>query len=235
MVDSHQDKIKQQLSAVFLTDYKISKLQFNLLIFLAIIWGGVCNYLAISYIPIEWFNILGFWPILAMYLFFSIAGALLLDQKLPIKIFAGFNVIVLGAGILLSFMLKSVAADTIYTFFQYAALMTLLMLFIIHFLPKTLLTKKVVATIALGLIILIELVSWSLWGVTSNLFSLGILVIVFSGSSSLWAEANEEYDGSVGYCAELDYKISHAISWGTFVYMGLIHLLITYLSKRESS
>ncbi|WP_076538733.1 hypothetical protein [Shewanella sp. UCD-KL21] len=235
MVDSHQGKIKQQLSAVFLTDYKISKLQFNLLIFLAIIWGGVSNYLAIRYIPIEWFNMLGFWPILAMYLLCGIAGALLLDQKLPIKIFAGFNIIILGSGILLSFLLQSVAADTIYTFFQYAALMTLLMLFITHFLPKNLLTKKVVVAIALGLIMLIELVSWSLWGVTSNLFSLGILVMVFSGSSSIWAEANEEYDGSVGYCAELDFKLSDAIWWGVCVYMGLVHLLMNHLSKKEPS
>ena len=128
---------------------------------------------------------------LGLYFVSSICGVLMLDKDQPIKIFTGFNLILLGSGVFLSYFLQSVSAEIISDFLKYAAVMVIFLLISNLFLPERYLQKKAFTLIVTALVIMLELVSWWLWGSSSNIFSLVVLTLVFSGVSSTWTEANE--------------------------------------------
>ncbi|WP_192022008.1 hypothetical protein [Shewanella sp. WPAGA9] len=217
------------VKSLLLFDPEISKLQFNIIICLLIFWGGLTQYMAISYIPSLWIDTLGFWPILGLFFVSSICGVLMLDKGQPIYIFTGFNLILLGSGTFLCYFLQSLSTEIIIDFIKYAVFMVLFLLFSNVFLPERYLQKKPFTLIATALVILLELVSWWLWGSHSNILSLLVLVLVIGGLSSTWAEANAEHSEYIKL------ELNDAIFWGAHVSMGFIFLLIQVASRRDDS
>lgn len=219
-MEKSQAGLSHYLSGLFLKDRQVSKRVFNLVIGLVLIWGFSLNYLAVAYFPIEILHWINPWVLLVV-VFGSLMGGclIMLQYRLPLVSFLGYNLMTLSLCITLSLLLQGFTAAEVAVAVEYTAGITLLMIITSTLVPKLFLSFGKVLCVIGGWIVSVEFTWLLLFGHSHDMIHLIVALSSCGYIGYTWAVACE-------YGETLD----EAIDFGGMLYIHIMNLFMRILN-----
>lgn len=201
------------------TDPLISAGLYNLTIGLTLIWGFWVNWLMVSNIPVETIASINIWVLLLGYFASCFFGIYLFNNsQIPIVSFIGYNFVVVPFGLIINLVVSRYDPEIVTEAIRLTALVTVGMMCLGTLFPAFF--KKIAGalTIALVLVIIVELVEIFVFGVHHGIID-WIVVLIFCGYIGYdWGRANQ-----------IPKTLDNAIDSAAALYMDIINLFLRIL------
>lgn len=202
-----------------LTDRTLSAAAYNLVIGLTLCWGFGINWWIVGHIPVESIRSINPWLFFGSYFASCMAGIhLFLRSSQPWVSFIGFNLVVLPFGLVVNLVVSRYDATLVQDAIRITALVTLGMMLLGTLFPRFFASIASALSVALLLVIIVELVEIFLLGIRHGVID-WIVVLIFCGYVGFdWGRANQ-----------IPKTLDNAIDSAAALYMDIINLFLRIL------
>ncbi|CAE6946656.1 Bax inhibitor-1 family protein [Ectopseudomonas khazarica] len=204
---------------VQLTDRTISPAVYNLVIGLTLLWGFAVNWWMVDAISVEWIRSINIWVFFGGYFASCMLGVYLFSSSSnPLVSFVGYNLVVVPFGLIINLVVSRYDANLVQQAIRLTALVTLGMMALGTLFPAFFQRIASALTIALLLVIVVELVEVLVFGIRHGILD-WIVVLIFCGYIGYdWGRANQ-----------IPKTLDNAIDSAAALYMDIINLFLRIL------
>ncbi|WP_134677071.1 Bax inhibitor-1 family protein [Ectopseudomonas khazarica] len=204
---------------VQLTDRTISPAVYNLVIGLTLLWGFAVNWGMVDAISVEWIRSINIWVFFGGYFASCMLGVYLFSSSSnPLVSFVGYNLVVVPFGLIINLVVSRYDANLVQQAIRLTALVTLGMMALGTLFPAFFQRIASALTIALLLVIVVELVEVLVFGIRHGILD-WIVVLIFCGYIGYdWGRANQ-----------IPKTLDNAIDSAAALYMDIINLFLRIL------
>ena len=176
---------------VQLTDRTISPAVYNLVIGLTLLWGFAVNWWMVDAISVEWIRSINIWVFFGGYFASCMLGVYLFSSSSnPLVSFVGYNLVVVPFGLIINLVVSRYDANLVQQAIRLTALVTVGMMALGTLFPAFFQRIASALTIALLLVIVVELVEVLVFGIRHGILD-WIVVLIFCGYIGYdWGRAN---------------------------------------------
>jgi len=199
---------------------RVSRNVYNLIIGLTLGWGFLVNWLMVKNIPYKTISQINIWVLLLGYFAMCFIGILLFTKsKTPIVSFIGYNFVVVPFGVIINLVVTQYDSSLVVDAMKVTGLVTVIMMILGTLFPRFFERISRVLLIALGGVIIVELVEILIFNVHHGIID-WIVVLIFCGYVGLdWGRANN-----------IPKTVDNAIDSAASLYMDIINLFLRILS-----
>ncbi|MEW6462636.1 MULTISPECIES: Bax inhibitor-1 family protein [Pseudomonas] len=204
---------------VQLTDRTISPAVYNLVIGLTLLWGFAVNWWMVDAISVEWIRSINIWVFFGGYFASCMLGVYLFSSSSnPLVSFVGYNLVVVPFGLIINLVVSRYDANLVQQAIRLTALVTVGMMALGTLFPAFFQRIASALTIALLLVIVVELVEVLVFGIRHGILD-WIVVLIFCGYIGYdWGRANQ-----------IPKTLDNAIDSAAALYMDIINLFLRIL------
>ncbi|WFC63541.1 hypothetical protein EWH21_18055 [Pseudomonas sp. REST10] len=204
---------------VQLTDRTISPAVYNLVIGLTLLWGFAVNWWMVGAISVEWIRSINIWVFFGGYFASCMLGVYLFSSSSnPLVSFVGYNLVVAPFGLIINLVVSRYDANLVQQAIRLTALVTVGMMALGTLFPAFFQRIASALTIALLLVIVVELVEVLVFGIRHGILD-WIVVLIFCGYIGYdWGRANQ-----------IPKTLDNAIDSAAALYMDIINLFLRIL------
>ncbi len=204
---------------VQLTDRTISPAVYNLVIGLTLLWGFAVNWWMVDAISVEWIRSINIWVFFGGYFASCMLGVYLFSSSSnPLVSFVGYNLVVVPFGLIINLVVSRYDANLVQQAIRLTALVTLGMMALGTLFPAFFQRIASALTIALLLVIVVELVEVLVFGIRHGILD-WIVVLIFCGYIGYdWGRANQ-----------IPKTLDNAIDSAAALYMDIINPFLRIL------
>lgn len=204
---------------VQLTDRTISPAVYNLVIGLTLLWGFAINWWMVDAISVEWIRSINIWVFFGGYFASCMLGVYLFSSSSnPLVSFVGYNLVVVPFGLIINLVVSRYDANLVQQAIRLTALVTVGMMALGTLFPAFFQRIASALTIALLLVIVVELVEVLVFGIRHGILD-WIVVLIFCGYIGYdWGRANQ-----------IPKTLDNAIDSAAALYMDIINLFLRIL------
>ena len=204
---------------VQLTDRTISPAVYNLVIGLTLLWGFAVNWWMVDAISVEWIRSINIWVFFGGYFASCMLGVYLFSSSSnPLVSFVGYNLVVVPFGLIINLVVSRYDANLVQQAIRLTALVTVGMMALGTLFPAFFQRIASALTIALLLVIVVELVEVLVFGIRHGILY-WIVVLIFCGYIGYdWGRANQ-----------IPKTLDNAIDSAAALYMDIINLFLRIL------
>lgn len=204
---------------VQLTDRTISPAVYNLVIGLTLLWGFAVNWWMVDAISVEWVRSINIWVFFGGYFASCMLGVYLFSSSSnPLVSFVGYNLVVVPFGLIINLVVSRYDANLVQQAIRLTALVTVGMMALGTLFPAFFQRIASALTIALLLVIVVELVEVLVFGIRHGILD-WIVVLIFCGYIGYdWGRANQ-----------IPKTLDNAIDSAAALYMDIINLFLRIL------
>ena len=204
---------------VQLTDRTISPAVYNLVIGLTLLWGFAVNWWMVDAISVEWIRSINIWVFFGGYFASCMLGVYLFSSSSnPLVSFVGYNLVVVPFGLIINLVVSRYDANLVQQAIRLTALVTVGMMALGTLFPAFFQRIAPALTIALLLVIVVELVEVLVFGIRHGILD-WIVVLIFCGYIGYdWGRANQ-----------IPKTLDNAIDSAAALYMDIINLFLRIL------
>lgn len=202
-----------------LTDRLISPAAYNLVIGLTLLWGLLCNWWMVGNISTEWIRNINPWVFFGGYFASCLLGVSLFARSSnPLVSFAGYNLVVAPFGLVVNLAVARYDPTLVQEAIRITALVTLGMMILGTLFPAFFRRIASALTVALLLVIVVELVEIFVFRVHHGILD-WIVVLIFCGYIGYdWGRANR-----------IPKTLDNAVDSAAALYMDIINLFLRIL------
>ncbi|MCQ4227155.1 hypothetical protein EGJ08_01880 [Stutzerimonas stutzeri] len=200
-------------------DRTLSAGVYNLVIGLTLCWGFWINWWMVGNIPVESIRSIHPWLFVGGYFASCLTGAWLFHSSdKPWVSFLGYNLVVVPFGLIVNLVVSRYDSALVYEAIRITALVTLGMMLLGTLFPRFFASIASALTIALLLVIVVELVEVFILGIHHGVID-WIVVLIFCGYVGVdWGRANQ-----------IPKTLDNAIDSAAALYMDIINLFLRIL------
>ncbi len=200
-------------------DRTLSAGAYNLVIGLTLCWGFWVNWWMVGNIPVESIRSIHPWLFFSGYFASCLTGAWLFHRSnQPWVSFFGYNLIVVPFGLIVNLVVSRYDTSLVHEAIRITALVTLGMMLLGTLFPKFFASIAGALTVALLLVIVVELVEVFILGIHHGVID-WIVVLIFCGYVGVdWGRANQ-----------IPKTLDNAIDSAAALYMDIINLFLRIL------
>lgn len=204
---------------VQLTDRTISPAVYNLVIGLTLLWGFAVNWWMVDAVSVEWIRSINIWVFFGGYFASCMLGVYLFSSSSnPLVSFVGYNLVVVPFGLIINLVVSRYDANLVQQAIRLTALVTVGMMALGTLFPAFFQRIASALTIALLLVIVVELVEVLVFGIRHGILD-WIVVLIFCGYIGYdWGRANQ-----------IPKTLDNAIDSAAALYMDIINLFLRIL------
>ncbi len=201
------------------TDHTISATAYNLAIGLTLCWGFAINWLMVTNISPESIVSINPWVFFIGYFASCFFGVYLFDRSSnPLVSFIGYNFVVVPFGLIINLVVSGYDSSLVSEAIRITGLVTMGMMFLGSMFPDFFRKISGALTIALLLVIVVELVEIYIFGVHHGIID-WIVALIFCGYIGYdWGRANQ-----------IPKTLDNAVDSAAALYMDIINLFLRIL------
>lgn len=202
-----------------LTDRTISPGAYNLVIGLTLLWGFLINWWMVDTISTEWIRSINSWVFFGGYFACCMFGIYLFSRSAnPLVSFVGYNLVVVPFGLIINLVVSRYDPSLVLEAIRITALVTVGMMVLGTLFPAFFERIASALTVALLLVIIVELVEIFVFGIHHGILD-WIVVLIFCGYIGYdWGRANQ-----------IPKTLDNAIDSAAALYMDIINLFLRIL------